>query len=264
MAFEEAHEARELSIEDRRAAQVLIRHLFAPAHHRIDRLDYSVAYRLSEGAVGGDIVDVYHFDNGNVSLAVADISGKGATAAIHAALVKYGLRCFSSEGLTPERLLRSLDRVYIENNAFERTESFASVFFAIVDDTRRALTYASAGHEPVLLVQPGEDPVVLEPTAPLIGVFDDQHHLFRQRLIEVNHGAMIVAATDGVTEARSPDGEFYGMKRMIACVKAAAPAGTHAVVGSIIAEIEAFTVSHMRDDVAILAAALLPDDEVAA
>lgn len=92
-----------LTDEDRRAAEVLIKHLFAPAHHRIDRLEYSVAYRLAGGAVGGDIVDVYHFDNGSVAFSIADISGKGAQSAIHAALVKYGIRCFCSSGYSGER-----------------------------------------------------------------------------------------------------------------------------------------------------------------
>lgn len=109
------------SAEDRQAAEVLIKHLFAPPLHRINGVEYATAYRLAQGAVGGDIVDVYHFDNGNVAFSIADISGKGAQAAIHAALVKYGLRCYASEGLTPERVLRSLDRVYLENNAFERS-----------------------------------------------------------------------------------------------------------------------------------------------
>lgn len=141
--------------EDRRAAEVLIRSLFSPSQHAIDGIEYHVAYALAEGAVGGDIVDVYHFDNGNVALSIADISGKGVAAAVHAALVKYGLRCYASEGLTAERVLRSLDRAYVENNAFERTESFSSAFFAIVDKDRRILTYANAGHEPVFLCRPG-------------------------------------------------------------------------------------------------------------
>jgi serine phosphatase RsbU (regulator of sigma subunit) len=128
---------------------------------------------------------------------------------VHAALIKFGLRCYASEGLTPERTLRSLDRVFIENNAFERTEQFA-VFFAVLDDSRRSLTYASAGHEPVVLVQPSREPLVLPPTAPLVGVFDDQHHLFRQQQIRVEPGSLLIATTDGVTEARSPRGEFTG------------------------------------------------------
>lgn len=241
--------------EERAAAEVLIRHLFAPSSHPIDGLEYGAAYALAEGAIGGDIVDVYHFDNGNVALSIADISGKGAPAAIHAALVKYGLRCYVSEGLTTERVLRSLDRAYIENNAFERTESFASVFTAIVDQDRRSLTYASAGHEPVLLARPGKALEVLSPTAPLIGVFDDQHHLFKQRQIPIEPGTVIFATTDGVTEARSPDRALYGMERLVAAVERELPSAVsmNDLIGRVLGDVNDFTAGRFYDDIAVLA-----------
>ncbi len=254
LAAQEAPAPPLLSDEERRAAETLIHHLFAASTHRIDGIEYHAAYALADGAVGGDIVDVYHFDNGNVSLAIADISGKGATAAIHAALVKYGLRCYTSEGLTAERVLRSLDRAYIENNAFERTESFASVFVGILDHDRRALTYASAGHEPIILCRPNGRLDVLAPTAPLIGVFDDQHHLFKQRTLDIEAGTVLVATTDGVTEARSPSGDFFGMERLISTASRAAHASSmRDVVDALLHEVDRFSGGRLQDDIAALA-----------
>lgn len=247
-----------MSSDDRQAAEVLIRHLFAPSTQRIDGLEYSVAYALAEGAVGGDIVDVYHFDNGNVALSIADISGRGAAAAIHAALVKYGLRCYASEGLTAESVLRALDRTYIENNAFERTESFASVFLGIVDRDRRAMTFANAGHEPVFLCRPGKPIFVLEPTAPLIGVFDDQHSLFKQQHVELPPGTVLFAATDGVTEARNADGDLFGMERLQpAIVEGLLQASSMSdLTQHVLSAVERFAGKALRDDIAIVAARL--------
>ncbi|HTU70164.1 MAG TPA: PP2C family protein-serine/threonine phosphatase [Candidatus Baltobacteraceae bacterium] len=255
LAAQEPPAAAHLSEQERAAAELLIRHLFATSEHRIDGVEYHAAYALAEGAVGGDIVDVFHFDNGNVALSIADISGKGAAAAVHAAVVKYGLRCYASEGLTAERVLRSLDRVYIENNAFERTESFASVFVGILDRDRRSLAYASAGHEPVMLCRPGAALEVLHPTAPLIGVFDDQNHLFKQRHIEIEPGTILVLTTDGATEARSPGGELFGMERLAAAVSHAVRSATtmEYVVGAVMREVERFCDGRLRDDIAVLA-----------
>lgn len=244
---------RALSADDRIAAEVLIKHLFAAPAHEIEGITYATAYRLAHGAVGGDIVDVYHFDNGNVALAIADIAGKGAQAAIHAALVKYGLRCYASEGLTPERVLRSLDRVYLENNAFERTESFTSVFLAILDHSREALSYASAGHEPVVLAQPGEAARTLPPTAPLVGVFDDQHHLFKQRFVEMRTGSLLVATTDGVTEARNAHGEFFEMPRLLATIERLRHETPAQIVGGILRAVEDFAGDELHDDIAVVA-----------
>ncbi|HUN28404.1 MAG TPA: PP2C family protein-serine/threonine phosphatase [Alphaproteobacteria bacterium] len=255
LAAQEPPAMGHLTHEERAAAEVLMRHLFATTEHNIDGIEYHVAYALAERAVGGDIVDVYHFDNGNVALSIADISGKGASAAIHAALVKYGLRCYASEGLTPERVLRSLDRTYIENNAFERTESFASAFLGILDHDRRSMAYASAAHEPVILYRPKTGAEVLEPTAPLIGVFDDQHHLFKQRHVAIEAGTILVATTDGVTEARSPDGDFYGMERLVASVSAAARSAPSMlyIIEHVLADVQRFSEGRLHDDIAALA-----------
>jgi sigma-B regulation protein RsbU (phosphoserine phosphatase) len=194
------------------AAKVLVEHLFARGSVDILGVEYAVGYQLAHGLTGGDIVDVYHFDNDAVSFTIADISGKGTKAAIHAALVKYGLRAYASQGLTPERVLRSLDRLYLENNAFEKIESFASVFFGMVDTSRRIMNYASGGHEAAAIVVPGERAHVIAPTAPLIGVFDDQHHLFKHAFLHMPPGTIFVATTDGITEARRRMGPSSGSK----------------------------------------------------
>jgi len=243
-----------LAIPNWTAAKVLVEHLFARGNTPIAGVEYAVGYRLAHGLTGGDIVDVYHFDNDAVSFSIADIAGKGTQAAVHAAMVKYGLRAYASQGLTPERVLRSLDRLYLENNAFERIESFASVFFSQVDASRRIMTYASGGHEAAAIAIPGEAPHLLAPTAPLIGIFDDQHHLFKQSFVEVPPGAIFVATTDGVTEARSPLGEFFGVERFLSIIAEFAEAPAERLVHEVIERARVFTDGNLRDDIAVVAA----------
>jgi serine phosphatase RsbU (regulator of sigma subunit) len=241
-------------VTDWTAAKVLVEHLFAQGSSSITGVEYAVGYRLAHGLTGGDIVDVYHFDNDAVSFSIADIEGKGTTAAIHAAMVKYGLRSYASHGLTPERVLRSLDRLYLENNAFENIESFASVFFGMVDQTRRMMHYASGGHEAAAIVVPGERAHTIAPTAPLIGVFDDQHHLFKQGFVDLPPGTVFVATTDGITEARSPDGAFFGMEQFISVIEQFAEAPVETIVGELIARATAFSAGNFHDDIAVVAA----------
>ena len=236
------------------AAEILIEHLFAACDAQIPGISYAVAYHLAEDYIGGDIVDVYHFDNNSVAFSIADISGKGAPAAVHAALLKYGLRALCSHGLSPERALRSLDRLYLENNNFERSESFATVFFGLVDAKRKSLSYANAGHEPAIVVHPDRTVEILAPTAPLIGVFDDQHHLFGQDIVRVSAGSLFVATTDGVTEARNDAGELFGMDRFIEAVLQHQREELNVLVERVIAEARAFSKGRVKDDIAILAA----------
>ena len=239
------------------AAKVLVEHLFARSNSAIAGIEYAVGYQLAHGLTGGDIVDVYHFDNDAVSFSIADISGKGTEAAIHAAMVKYGLRSYASQGLTPERVLRSLDRLYLENNAFEKIESFASVFFGMIDSSRRIMHYASGGHEAAAVVVPGERAVTLPPTAPLIGVFDDQHHLFKQAYVELPPGTIFVATTDGITETRAPDKSFFGMDRFIEMIEEYAEAPVETIVHTLIECARRFSHDNLRDDVAVVAARFL-------
>lgn len=239
------------------AAKVLVEHLFARRTTAIPNIEYAVGYQLAHGLTGGDIVDVYHFDNDAVSFSIADISGKGTEAAIHAAMVKYGLRAYASQGLTPERVLRSLDRLYLENNTFEKIESFASVFFGMVDASRRIMHYASGGHEAAAIVVPGERAVTLQPTAPLIGVFDDQHHLFKQAYVELPPGTVFVATTDGITEARAPDKSFFGMELFIETIEEYAEAPVETIVHKLIECARTFSHDNLRDDVAVVAARFL-------
>jgi sigma-B regulation protein RsbU (phosphoserine phosphatase) len=84
-------------------------------------------------------------------------------------------------------------------------------------------------------------------------VFDDQHFLFRQRYIELDANETIVATTDGVTEARSPGGEFYGMDRFVAVVAAHARDPVRDIPRAVIDDVEAFTGGPLHDDIAIFA-----------
>jgi sigma-B regulation protein RsbU (phosphoserine phosphatase) len=235
------------------SAKALAEHLFANSDRSIAGISYALKYKLAEGHVGGDLIDVYHFDNDEVAIAVADIAGKGTQAAIQAAMIKYGLRAYASHGLSPERVLRSLDRLYLENNAFESSDSFASVFFGKFDPTRRLFHYASAAHEPVVLIQPKAAPVLLSITAPLIGVFDDQHHLFKQAFVALEPGALLVATTDGVTESRDADGQLFGTERFVALVSECRDLPETEIVDRILRETEAFCQGRRRDDIAIIA-----------
>ena len=236
------------------AAHHLVDNLFARNHRPIPGLSYAIMYKLAEGRSGGDIVDVYRFDNDSVAISVADIAGKGPRAAVHAALIKFSLRAYASQGLSPEKVMRSLDRLYIENNAFENTESFASVFLGMLDPSRRYFTYASAAHEPVLVLHPGGMAIPLPITAPLIGVFDDQHHLFKQSMVEVCSGSLIVATTDGVTEARTDDADLFGMARLMQEVVAQRDRSEEYIASAVLNSVESFCGGRHRDDIAILVA----------
>lgn len=240
--------------ENATGAAVLARHVFAPKSDGVAGVDYAIQYRLADGFAGGDIADVYGFDNGSVAFMVADVEGRGVDAAALATLIKFSLRAFASTGMTAEATMINLDRVYLENCAFEKMSSFASVFFAHVDNERRTMGYCSAGHDIAMLMRPQEAPVLLPVTAPVIGVFDGRHDYFKQRYMEIGPGTILLLATDGITGARDRSGELFGNNRFLESAERNRNGSMSDMAKAIIADALQFSENRIADDIAVLAA----------
>ena len=232
---------------------MVLRHLFVPPAQNVEGIRYAAYYRFAEKHSGGDIIDVYHCGDGDANLCLTDISGKGVTAALHAGLVKYGIRAYATEGHRPQNVLRWLNRFYKENDAFEHADSFASVFFARYSPARRVLSYASAGHDGVFLISPAGGAITpLDITGPVVGVFDDGEDLFDGADIYVEHGSTLLAVSDGVTEARR-EGELYGMERLAEAALRLRKGSLEDLVCGITREAATFAHSRVIDDMAVLA-----------
>src|ERR1700676_1081199 len=118
-----AHRAKNsLQAEMRR----IVGSLCGPPLRRLPGLDVGRAYwgATKEFRYGGDMVDVFHYENGRTSLAVVDIAGHGIGAARHAGLAKYALRAYASRGLDALSCMRALNRLCIENSTFEAEYEF--------------------------------------------------------------------------------------------------------------------------------------------
>jgi sigma-B regulation protein RsbU (phosphoserine phosphatase) len=252
--------AREGSSEH--AARILVDDLYAFEFPLVPGIEIGASYRpaADRSKVGGDLIDVYQFNNGSVAISIADISGKGIHAAIRAASVKHALRAYVSAGFTPAQVMRHLNLLYIESSRFEMrdSDSFVSVFLGIADPERRVLTYASAGHEPVFLFQNGEPPLVLPPTGPVVGIFEEWYSRFHQRLVSLEPlGSTLMAMTDGITEARSPDGAFFYEHPMMDIAEENRSRSAHEQAQSMSNAALAFSNMEPHDDIAIVVARFL-------
>lgn len=194
----------------------IIESVYGPPVRRLPGLDVGRAYRgaRDESRYGGDMVDVFHYGNGCTSLAVVDISGHGIHAATNAGLAKHALRAYASRGLDARNAVRALNRLCIENCAFEGDEEFfATVFFAIVQPDRRTMQYVSAGHEAAYLIAPGSTQM-LGATGPIVGLMDDDA-AFDHRHVPLRAGSIFAAVTDGFSEARNASSEFLGAEALV-------------------------------------------------
>jgi len=195
----------------------IIEGVYGPPVRRLPGLDVGRAYRgaFDEFRYGGDMVDVFHYGDGCTSLAVVDITGHGIRAAANAGLAKHALRAYASRGLDARDSVRALNRLCIENSAFESDEEFfATVFFAIVQPDRRTMQYVSAGHEAAYLIAPRRSTQMLGATGPIIGLMDDDS-AFDHRVVPLSSDTILAAVTDGFCEARNASLEFLGPDALV-------------------------------------------------
>jgi serine phosphatase RsbU (regulator of sigma subunit) len=156
-----------------------------------------------DAAVGGDLFDVRRLDATRGLIMIADMSGKGIQAAVNTAFVKYSIRTLALTQNDPAQILAQFNRIFLDT--IVDPNLFVVAFVGIIDSRDGSLVYASAGHAGAWLRR-GETVEPLSVTGPIVGLgaeFD-----FENRTLRLARGDLIVLATDGLTEARDPEGEI--------------------------------------------------------
>ncbi|EJG07355.1 protein serine/threonine phosphatase [Methanofollis liminatans DSM 4140] len=161
--------------------------------------------------VGGDFYDAIRLRPDHTGLVIADVSGKSVSAALYMALSRTIIRAMAS--WHPEVSLALADaNTMIE----EQSDSgmFVTLFYGVLSEKNRTLTYANAGHNPPLLLRAGSNDFVrLMPTGVALGAASDQ--AYGEAQVTILPGDLLVLYTDGVTEAiNSKDEEFSEAKLM--------------------------------------------------
>jgi serine phosphatase RsbU (regulator of sigma subunit) len=172
-----------------------------------------------ESEIGGDFYDAFELPDGRVGVVVGDVSGKGAEAAARLATAKYMLRAFALRNPVPSSVLFHLNNALVHDLEEER---FATLAYGLLDPSAHEATFGIAGHPPPLLYRAatGELETIELPGA-ILGAFQDVN--YEQQTFSLSPGDYFVAFTDGLVEARSADGQFYGRRPVEAGLKEHAP-----------------------------------------
>jgi sigma-B regulation protein RsbU (phosphoserine phosphatase) len=169
---------------------------------------------LPASGISGDYYDVLRRDDGRIVFAIADISGKGISAAILMSNLHAVLHTLTAANFSPEDLCSQLNR-----HLHQVTEGarFATLFYAEWDPNSRTLRYINAGHNPPLWIRGGTT-ARLEASGPPLGLLLRTPYLARE--IALEPGDLLVLYSDGVTEAGIQKGAEFGAERLEALVTA--------------------------------------------
>jgi phosphoserine phosphatase RsbU/P len=232
IAIENARLYEEIERQERRLerdlslARELQFRLLPQGRPKLAHLDVAAKF-IPARTIGGDLYDLIPYSMSRLALVIGDVSGKGAPAAIYAALVSGILRSHAPIEPSPSEMLSAVNLSLAER----RIEAqFVSLIYCVWDDAQRVLTIANSGLPRPLYVHGGKIEVV-EATGLPLGLFDEaEYEEFRFRM---KAGDMFVMFSDGILDARNRKGDLFGRHRVEAIVAGCAQKSADCVVNSL-------------------------------
>ena len=187
--------------------------LFPQSYPKVPGVDLAGYCRPAQ-AVGGDYYDFFVLGDGRLALALGDISGKGISAALLMASLRASLRSIAGLQLGDlESVIRQVNNLVYESST---TNRYATFFYAEYDPFTHLLTYVNAGHNPPYILR-GDRAIPLEITGTVVGLLPDAE--YAQATIPMHPGDVLLAFTDGISEAMTRDEEEWGEERMVTCAQ---------------------------------------------
>jgi phosphoserine phosphatase RsbU/P len=209
--------------------------------------------------VGGDYYDFFHLSEDRLGILIADVSGKGTSAALYMAELKGLVLALSQRYESPRDLLIEVNRIISEHLD---SRSFITITYAVIDLHAGTMMFCRAGHTPLIFL-PGPSSKlpsakVLTPNGMVLGLridgaADKFAELLEEERVELSAGDVIVLYTDGITEAMNPNSDLFGESRLSRIVEEHGHLDSDELRERIMREIEAFVgTADQHDDMTMI------------
>lgn len=192
-------------------------------------------------AIGGDFFDYFDRSDGAFSFVIGDVAGKGASAALLASLLQGIFGVNAHRGDSPAVTLAEVNTSLVRRAIRAR---FATVVYAVLEADGR-LTYCNAGHNPPVLVS-ARGVRRLQCGGLIVGAFDNA--AFDEEMVRLEPGDVLVAFSDGITEARNGDGDEFGDDRLLSCVTTHSQLSPTALVDRLLDDVFRFSDGATQSD----------------
>ncbi len=198
-----------------------IQHTLLPKNFPdIEGFDIATIYRAAKD-VGGDYYDFVWIDEKTLGIVVADVSGKGVPGSLVMTMIRTAIRLESRGTRSPVEILCNVNEFVTED---VRKGMFVTIYLVVIDTQQRKISFASAGHNPMILYRKDEDKTFfLNPKGIPLGITLPEGVSFEDNLtsenVKLKRGDMLVMYTDGITEAMNPKKLQYGMPRFLEFIR---------------------------------------------
>src|ERR1017187_3208088 len=185
--------------------------------------------------VGGDFYDFLQLSSGEWVGVLADVSGKGMSAALLSSMVLGALSMEFHSRTQPQEVLNRVNRLLCEKSL---PYQFVTLFLFLLSPQGMG-QFISAGHTPAYLFRSATGKIEeLGSNANVLGLFDDVS--YESRAFRLDKGDILVVYSDGLTDARNPQEEMFGEKRLVGIIREEAPSGSQALEQRFLKAIEEF------------------------
>jgi len=233
------------------AREVQLR-LLPPTPPRKAHAEFATRF-LPARTIGGDLYDFLPYDDKCIGIAMGDVSGKAAPAALYAALISGIMRAATSQMLSPADMLKQLNDSLQER---KMDSQYVTMLFAVWNDEKQTLQIANAGAVQPLFCRAGQVETVEAEGFPL-GMFKDVS--YEEFTLSTRPGDAVVFFSDGIVDAVNEHEEMFGAERLIALVNSQLTNSAERMVDAIYKELSAFQGGVERfDDETVVVLKVLP------
>jgi len=196
--------------------------------------------------VSGDYYDVLRLGDHRLGICIADVVGKGVSAALLMANVQAAVRAFASDAESPAQVCGKVNRLLHDNIAAGK---FVTFLYGVLDSETRMFRHCNAGHPYPILLSDGSIRV-LEQSGAVLGVFPDWR--YEDSTVELRAGDRLLLFTDGITEACNTDGQEFDDASIAAFAKANGTLTASELNSRLLAQVSAYCGAQFQDDATLL------------
>ena len=218
--YQRIHEEEQRMERDLDMARKVQLRLMPPSPPKLDHAEFAAKFYAAR-SIGGDIYDFLDYGPGRIALAVGDVSGKAAPAALYAALVSGILRSLATQHLSPATLLSALNDQLQERKL---DSQYVTMLIALWDDSNQTIQVANAGSVQPLFVSVNSagsrtsvDVKTIQAEGFPLGLFPDVE--YEEFTLSTRPGDLLVFFSDGIPDAENARGDMFGTERLTKVLK---------------------------------------------
>ncbi len=246
---------RELQEQDLERAREIQRALLPKDIAQVAGFEVVAAWEPAR-LVGGDYYDVIRLSDSKLGICIADVVGKGVSAALLMANVQATVRAYASEFATSSWLCSKVNGVLCSNLADDK---FVTLFYGILDAQQHTLQYTNAGHLPPVVMRAAGAAEQLSNGGAVLGVFPGWK--YEDGITRLAPGDRLFLFTDGITEAMRADGQEFGEAGVLRAARSGATLALSDLKTHLLERVNQYCNSQLHDDATLMVIAAVESND---